>query len=208
MFIGIFLTFVPAKHWVTYSSTLGAAMRSGSEPPISLGQTMHKQRLFEIQESPTPANNSSLLDDESLLQHRVSSSPAKELKFACSWGLMTISGLILSLSTCSLLLGSLPHLNGGVEGIKTAKQCGKLRLFSRLAWQQSRHHDKRPLRKKNQMNSEETTRVGNYIENSCNNDDTNLAASCHSSLNASLTSITKSPGKDSILKQIKPNYHL
>ena len=103
--------------------------------------------FFRVYKSPTPANNSSLLDDESLLQHRVSSSPAKELKFACSWGLMTISGLILNLSTCSLLLGSLPHLNGGVEGIKTAKQCGKLRLFSRLAWQQSRHHDKRPLSK-------------------------------------------------------------
>ena len=145
MFDGIFLTFVPAKHWVTYSSTLGAAMRSGSEPPMSLGgQTMHKHIEQGLG---TPANNSSLLDDESLLQHRVSSSPAKELKFACSWGLMTISGLILNLSTCSLLLGSLPHLNGGVEGIKTAKQCGKLRLFSRLAWQQSRHHDKRPLRK-------------------------------------------------------------
>ena len=36
---------------------------------------------------------------------------------------------------------------------------------------------------------------------------TDLAASCHSSLNASLTSVTKSPGKDSILIQIKPNYH-
>ena len=136
-------TFVPAKHWVTYSSTLGAAMRSGSEPPMSLvGQTVSKQRLLKVLESPTPANNSPLLDDESLLQHRVSSSPAKELNLA--WekgGLMTISGLNLMLSTCSLLLGSLPHLNGGVEGIKTAKQCGKLRLFSRLAWQQSRHHD-------------------------------------------------------------------
>ena len=35
----------------------------------------------------------------------------------------------------------------------------------------------------------------------------NLAASGHGPLNASLASITKSPGKDSILKQIKPNYH-
>ena len=57
------------------------------------------------------------------------------------------------------------------------------------------------------MSSEETLRVGDYNKNSCNNDDTNLAASCHSSFNASLTSITKSPGIDSILKQIKPNYH-
>ena len=144
MFVGVSLYLCPGKALghilLNPRSSHALRIRAANVPWSRNAQT-------KIKESPTPANNSSLLDDESLLQHRVSSSPAKELKFACSWGLMTISGLILNLSTCSLLLGSLPHLNGGVEGIKTAKQCGKLRLFSRLAWQQSRHHDKRPLRK-------------------------------------------------------------
>ena len=146
MLVGIFFYLGPCKALghilLNPRSSHALRIRAANVP----GGSNNAQTKIE-QGLGTPANNSSLLDDESLLQHRVSSSPAKELKFACSWSLMTISGLILNLSTCSLLLGSLPHLNGGVEGIKTAKQCGKLRLFSRLAWQQSRHHDKRPLRK-------------------------------------------------------------